>query len=90
MAKIVQDGDGKRGLLGRLCLIIFLLFNASMLGWLLSFWGTFGDGFTGASDVERAGATIDATVTTSVILVIWLLGAGITGLLALFTRRPLN
>lgn len=90
MAKIAQDGDGKRGLLGRFCLIIFLLFNTSMLGWLLFFLGTFGDGLTGASDVERAGATIDAAVTTSIILVIWLLGAGIMGLLALFMRQPPN
>ena len=87
MAKVAQHEDGKRGLLGKLCLIVFLLFNASMLGWLLLFWGAFGDGLTGASEVERAGATIDATVTTSIILVIWLLGAGITGVLALFMRR---
>ena len=85
-----QHEDVKRGLLGKLCLIVFLLFNAAMLGWLLFFWGAFGDGLTGASEVERAGATIDAVVTTSIILVIWLLGAGITGFLALFLKRLPN
>ncbi len=79
---------GKRGLLGKLCLIVFLLFNASMLGWLLVFWGGLGDGLTGATEAERAGVAIDATVTTSIILLIWVFGTAITGALAFLTRRP--
>lgn len=87
MAKAAQRKDEKRTFLGKFFLITFLLFNALMFGWLLANWGAIGEGINGAGEVERTGAVIDATVTTSIILLIWVLGAGVTGFLALITRR---
>lgn len=87
MAKAAQCKNERRALLGTVFAIVFLLFNAAMLGWLPANWGAIGGGLSGASEVERAGAAIDATATTAIILLIWVLGAGVTGLLALLTRR---
>ena len=38
-------------------------------------------------DEPDPGAMIDAAATTSIVLVVWLIGAGITGLLAFLTWR---
>ena len=43
-----------------------------------------------SSEVERAGAAIDATATTSIVLGLWAIGAAITGLAAYLTRHPRN
>lgn len=77
----------KRGFFGTLFLVIFLVFNALMVWWLLSYWAEIGGSLDQGSEAARTGAAVGATIGTSVILFIWALGAVITGLLALLTRR---
>ncbi len=78
--------DRKRSLLGRLCLALFWLFNASMLGWLVLLWSSFRSDLEPTSEIEYGSAVIDATATTGLVVALWLLGAAITGLLAVLTR----
>lgn len=87
METVVRRNGGRRSLLGKLFLAVFGLFNVAMLIWLLSYWGSVGGNLFGASDAERMGSAIDTTVTTSIILAIWALGALLTGLLAMATRK---
>lgn len=83
-----QRANRTRSFLGRLSLLVFLLFNATMLVWLLLLWGAFGEDLETGNNIEHAGTIIDATATTSMVLLVWVAGAAITGLLVFLTRRP--
>jgi hypothetical protein len=65
---------------------VFFGFNALMVWWLLSYWSTINDSLHSGSKAHQTGAALGATVGTGMILVIWTLGAVITGLLAILTR----
>ena len=75
----------KRGVFGKLCLWSFYLFNLLMVVWLIG-------GVNAASKVEavneaqKAGAAIGMGLGVTMILVVWVVGDIITGLLALMTR----
>ena len=71
---------------GWIFLIVFLAFNALMIGWLVTYWNLIGESLSSGSEAARAGSAIGATVGTGVILFFWTAGAVITGLLALVTR----
>lgn len=86
MAHVVRREVRKRGFFGWLFLIIFLAFNALMIAWLISYWGTIGNHLQTGSEAEQAGTAIGATLGTGMIFVFWVLGAIVTGLLALLTR----
>lgn len=75
-----------RSLLGRLCLALFWLFNAAMLFWFVLLWTSFRQDLKAPSEVEYGSAVIDATATTGIVLAVWMLGAAITGALAVLTR----
>lgn len=86
MATVIRREVRKRGFFGWLFLLLFLGFNAVMA---LFFFG----GMSGvaempapASEAEMAGRAIGATMAGGMILVVWALGAVITGLLAILTR----
>ncbi len=58
-----------------------------MLVWLISTGAVVGDSVdTSGSDAEKAGAAIGGGIAFTFIVGIWLIGAVITGLLALITR----
>ncbi|MFG1418919.1 hypothetical protein V5F38_12205 [Xanthobacter sp. V0B-10] len=85
MAKIVRREVRKRGFFGWIFLLIFLLFNAVMVLWLISYLGSLSE-VTAVSEAEKAGRAIGGTIGAGFLLVVWALGAVITGLLAIVTR----
>ncbi|WP_394689017.1 hypothetical protein [Hoeflea sp.] len=86
MAKVIRREVRKRGFFGWVFLLLFLGFNALMA--LLFFGGMSGvaDMPAANSEAEMAGRAIGATMAGGMILVVWALGAVITGLLAILTR----
>lgn len=86
MSKIIRREVRKRGFFGWVFLILFLGFNALMA--LLFFAGMSNVAEMPGmdTDAERAGQAIGATLAGGMLLVVWALGAVITGLLALLTR----
>jgi hypothetical protein len=86
MAKIIRKETRKRGFFGWIFLVVFLGFNALMIGWLITYWNLIGDALSSGSEAARAGSAIGATIGTGMILFFWMAGAVITGLLALVTR----
>ena len=77
----------KRGVFGKLFLWLFYLYNAFMAWWLIS--GSMEASKvidTAASEAEKAGAAIGTGMGVTMILIIWVIGAVITGLLAIMTR----
>jgi hypothetical protein len=86
VAKLIRKVIRKRGFFGWIFLIIFLGFNALMIGWLISYWNVIGASVSSESEAVRTGSAIGATIGTGVILFFWMAGAVITGLLAVVTR----
>ena len=77
----------KRGVLGWITLLIFLGWNALMISWLFSAGSSTHQAMqTATSEAEAAGAAIGTGIGFVFILVIWTLGAVITGLFALIFR----
>lgn len=87
MAKIVMTEVRKRGFFGKLWKWFFILFNLAMAIWAVSYWIAIGNMISSsASDAHRAGAAIGGTLGTGMLLMMWIIGAGILGALALATR----
>jgi hypothetical protein len=77
----------KRGFFGKLFKWTFILFNVLMAFWLFSYFGSIGEIVsTSESEAAQAGATIGATIATSMIMGFWVFGDIILGLLVLFTK----
>jgi hypothetical protein len=75
------------GFFGKVVRLLFLVFNALMLIWLVSYWVTLsGQGVS--TSAERTGAAIGGMIGSALLLFFWLAGAGIVGALALATRGP--
>lgn len=86
MATITRTETRKRGIVGKFFLIIFWLFNAFMLYAMIVGLGGAGEVMnTATTDAERAGAAIGTAIGSSMLLMFWLSGAVILGLLVLFT-----
>jgi len=86
MAKVIRREVRQRGFFGWVFLTVFFGFNILMAWWLIAYWGEVGQSLVTGSEAQRSGAAIGSTVGTGVILLIWALGAVITGLLAILTR----
>jgi ABC-type phosphate transport system permease subunit len=87
MSVTVQREVRKRGFFGKVFKLLFILFNLAMALWLVSYWVTAGRLLTdAASDAEKAGGAIGATIGTGMLLFFWVAGAVILGLFTLFTR----
>jgi hypothetical protein len=86
MATIVRREVRKRGFFGWLFLLLFLGFNVFMVMWMVSAVALVADGPAAVTEAEKAGRAIGAGIGMTFILVIWALGAVVTGLLALLTR----
>lgn len=77
----------KRGFFGRICKWIFILFNLAMAFWLISYLGSVSQQFTSqTSDAGRAGAAIGTTIGVGFLMMLWLAGDIILGMLVYFTR----
>ena len=77
----------KRGFFGKIFLWLFYLYNILMAWWLVE--GTMSASEvmdTAVTEAEKAGAAIGTGMGVAMILTIWVVGAIITGLLALMTR----
>ena len=78
----------KRGVMGKIFLWVFYLFNVLMLIWLIGGMNAASNVVSNAaSEAERAGASIGTGIGAMFILFIWAIGDIITGLLA-FMMRP--
>lgn len=85
MAKVVRREIRKRGFFGWVFLLVFLAFNLFMAAWLFSYWSLLSDQ-TAVTQAQQAGKAIGGALGTGTLVVLWLFGSIITGLLALLTR----
>lgn len=86
MATVIRTETRKRGIFGKIILLLFWLFNGLMLWWLVSVLGMTGTEIgAAANENTRAGLAIGGTIATGMILLIWMAGAVILGLLVLLT-----
>lgn len=75
----------KRSMLGKICLWLFYGYNVLMVLWMVS-------GLKASASIqttnaaEQAGAAIGTGIGVMLILMVWCLGAIITGILAFMTR----
>lgn len=76
----------KRSIMGKIFLWLFYLFNLYMFVGLIRGINAVSNKYEAISEAEKLGASIGAGLGFSAILIIWVIGAVITGLLALMTR----
>ena len=86
MGQVLTREVRERSFAGKFFLIVFFVFNGLMLWWLLDYWGNAADHLNTGSEAARVGAALGTTFGTGIILIIWALGAVVTGLLAILTR----
>jgi uncharacterized membrane protein len=87
MAKTIRVEKRKRGLFGKLFALLFWVFNALMLAWLVTgINGTADLAATATSEAEQAGIAIGTTIGVSLVIGVWAFGAIILGLLSFMTR----
>jgi hypothetical protein len=86
VARVVRKEIRKRGFFGWVFLIIFLGYNAIMLAWLIAAIAGVSNLDPAQDEFEDAGRAIGGAIGFSFIGIVWLIGALITGLLALLTR----
>lgn len=86
MATITRTETRKRGAIGKLFSILFWLYNALMVAWLVMGLGASGDLIQNAtSEAERTGAAAGTAIGVGIIIIFWAAGALILGLLVLLT-----
>lgn len=76
----------KRGILGKISILVFWGFNALMLLILISGIQTTSESGQALTGAEEVGHAIGAGIGITMILVVWVIGAVILGLMALLTR----
>ena len=87
MARLVTTEIRRRGFFGKLFKFIFVLFNLAMGAWVIAYWWTVGSGMNANdSGAAQVGSVLGVGLGTGILLVFWLVGAGILGSLALVTR----
>lgn len=75
----------KRGFFGKLFIWSFYLYNLLMVVWLIGGINS-ASKIEAVSEAEKAGAAIGTGIGITMILIVWVIGDIITGLLALMTR----
>ena len=85
MSHVIRTESYKRGFFGWIFKVLFIIYNAAMALWLISYWVQISK-LTTASDAERTDAAIGGGIGTGVILFMWVMGAVILGLLTYFSR----
>ncbi len=83
----IQREYYKRGAFGKFVKWVFIIFNVLMLIWVVSGMGNAGHQYQlAASDAERAGTAIGASLGFGLLMFIWITGAVILGIATLLTR----
>ena len=86
MTTITRTEKRKRGLLGKIFLSVFWIFNGLMLWWMIAALGTTSGGIASAtSEAAKAGAAIGSAIGLGLILAIWAAGAIILGVIVALT-----
>jgi hypothetical protein len=86
MATVTRTETKKRGILGRIFLLLFWIFNGLMFYAMIVGLGGAGEVINATTtEAERAGAAIGTAIGTGMLLMLWLAGAVILGLLVLLT-----
>ena len=86
MATTVRTERKKRGLIGKLFLLVFWIYNALMAFVISQAFVATGEQMSAATTkAQQAGTAVGAALGTGMILMIWLLGATILGLLVMMT-----
>lgn len=77
----------RRSLFGKLTVGVFWVFNALMALWIFAAMRQ-GSEFQEslATEAERAGAAVGTGIGVTMLLILWVIGAVILGLMALLTR----
>ena len=76
----------KRGLFGKLAIWAFWGFNLLMVLWIWGGTKAAIEGQQAMTGAEAAGAAIGTGIGVTMLIVLWLIGAVILGLMALLTR----
>lgn len=85
MVTVVRTEKRQRTAFGQVIKLVFIVFNALMLLWLVTGMDAVSQ-MTPDSGAARAGHAIGAAIGFSMILGIWMMGAVILGLSVLLTR----
>ena len=79
----------KRSLFGKIVKWSFIAFNILMLIWLISGISNAGADMEGMSDAYQAGAAVGSGLAVAFIMILWVLGDILLGLIVFFTRPKL-
>ncbi len=82
----MADQGRKRSAIGKFFFAIFLIFNALMLYWMVSYWVGLSGRMADLSGDAETGTAAGGVLVTMIILAIWACGSVITGMLARLTR----
>lgn len=87
MSRKIVTETRKRGLFGKMFKGLFVAFNVIMLVGVGLYWLAMLNHISETPEIAgQAGAFIGTSAVTTIILVFWLLGAGILGALTAATR----
>ncbi|WP_321504786.1 zinc ribbon domain-containing protein [Breoghania sp.] len=76
----------KRGIFGKIVIFAFWAFNLLMVVWIWGGTQSAVESSKGLSGAEAAGAAIGTGLGITLLVIIWLIGAILLGLMALLTR----
>lgn len=87
MATLIRKEVYKRGFFGKAFKFLFITFNVLMALWVFSYWYN-GSQMIAAqgTDIARGAGVVGMSIGTGFLGIIWLVGAGILGLLTMATR----
>jgi hypothetical protein len=86
MATVTRTETRKRGIIGKILLLLFWIFNGLMAWWLITILGTTGSEISATTNENtQAGAALGGALAGWMVLSIWAAGAIILGLLVLLT-----
>lgn len=86
MARIIITVKHVRGPVGKIVKWLFIGFNLLMVFWLFSYWDNIAPMMNTGSSAKQAGAVIGSTIGTGMILMIWVLGAIVLGIVVMLTK----
>ncbi len=87
MATVIRTTKRKRGFFGTLMWWVFLAFNALMAVWVFMAVKMAGEQYSSSADAAyQAGTAIGGTLATGAIIIMWLVGSAILGLIVALTR----
>jgi hypothetical protein len=76
----------RRGFFGKLVIFAFWGFNLLMIAWIWGATSMVAETGTGLTGAEAAGHAIGTGLGMTMIVIVWMIGAIILGLMALLTR----